>query len=225
MSGRDLSPYYEMNYDVLRERMVTEQLIWRGISDPRVLEVFRKVLRHKFVPPTLQDIAYSDHPLPVGEGQTISQPYMVALMTEKLGLTGDEKVLEIGTGSGYQAAILLELAREVYSVERYKTLADKAEEILKELGYKNIKIKVGDGTIGWEEHAPYDGIIVTAGAPDIPKSLLSQLNENGRLVIPVGGRFSQVLTLVEKKKDRFTTQDICGCVFVPLIGKEGWRGE
>lgn len=214
-----------MDYNLLRERMVREQLIGRGISDARVLNVFRKVERHKFVPQNLQEIAYSDHPLPVGEGQTISQPYMVALMTESLGLTGSERVLEVGTGSGYQAAILAELAKEVYTIERFEALADKAKETLEKLGYINIKIKVGDGTLGWVEHAPFDRIIVTAGAPHIPRSLVSQLNEDGKIVIPIGGTFSQVLTLVEKTRQKIMTQDICGCVFVPLVGKEGWRRD
>lgn len=212
-----------MDYEVLKSRMITEQLIPRGISDPRVLNAFKKVDRHRFVQSRFQDAAYADHPLPVGEGQTISQPYMVALMTELLSLKGHEKVLEIGTGSGYQAAILAELAKEVYSIERFKPLADKAEETLETLGYKNIRIKTGDGTLGWEEYSPFDRIIVTAGAPHIPTSLISQLNEDGKMVLPVGGSFSQVLTLVEKKSGEITTQEICGCVFVPLVGKEGWR--
>ena len=205
--------------------MVQEQLIPRGINEPRVLSAFRRVQRHKFVPNKMEDMAYSDHPLPVGEGQTISQPYMVALMTEKLALSGEEKVLEIGTGSGYQAAILAELAKEVYSMERFSPLANKAQETLASLGYNNIHIKVGDGTLGWKEFAPFDRIIVTAGAPHIPESLFEQLSENGKLVIPVGGSFSQVLTVAEKKRGKISQEEICGCVFVPLVGKEGWRRE
>lgn len=214
-----------MDYAILRERMIKEQLLPRGITDTCVLDTFSKVERHKFVPNNLQKIAYSDHPLPVGSGQTISQPFMVALMTERLALTKDDRVLEIGTGSGYQAAILAELAKEVYSIERYDPLAQKAKETLEELGYKNIKVKVDDGTLGWKECAPFDRIIVTAGAPHIPDSLVSQLKEGGKMVIPVGSNFSQVLTLVEKKNGKIETYDICGCVFVPLVGKEGWKGE
>lgn len=203
--------------------MVKEQLIPRGISDRRVLEAFDRVQRHKFVPLDMQKIAYADNPLPVGEGQTISQPYMVALMTEKLALKGDEKVLEIGTGSGYQAAILAELAKEIYSIERFTMLAERARETLECTGYKNVKIMTGDGTLGWGEYAPFDRIIVTAGAPHIPETLFAQLKEGGRMVIPVGGGLSQVLTVVEKEDGRIKAHDICGCVFVPLVGKEGWK--
>ncbi len=212
-----------MDYDILKVRMIAEQLIPRGISDKRVLDAFRKVCRHEFVPEKLQDVAYADYPLPVGEGQTISQPYMVALMTELLALKGGEKVLEVGTGSGYQAAILAELTKDVYSVERIEVLADKAREKLQGLGYKNVTVKIGDGTLGLQERAPFDAIIVTAGAPQMPKSLVSQLNENGRMVIPIGSGFSQVLTLAEKKGDKIIAREVCGCVFVPLIGKEGWK--
>lgn len=213
-----------INFDVSRERMVTEQLIPRGISEPRVLDAFRKVERHKFVPKKFEETAYSDHPLPIGDGQTISQPYMVALMTEKLELTGSEKVLEVGTGSGYQAAILAELAREVYSVERFEELAINADSLLKDLGYDRVEIKVGDGTLGWKEMAPFDRIIITAGSPDIPKSLISQLGNNGKLVIPVGSGFSQVLTVATKSNSKISKEEVCGCVFVPLVGAEGWKG-
>lgn len=198
-------------------------MIPRGISDERVREAFRKVPRHEFVSKSLSKEAYADHPLPIGESQTISQPYMVALMTECLRLKGGERVLEIGTGSGYQTAILAELAKEVYSVERLQALSIRAKENLDRLGYKNIKTKVGDGTLGWEDHAPYDSILVTAGAPEVPPALIKQLNENGRLAIPVGGTFSQALTVIEKKKGKAFSEEICGCVFVPLIGIEGWR--
>ena len=203
--------------------MIEEQLIPRGISDKRVLAAFREVERHEFVPRDDVESAYEDHPLPIGAHQTISQPYMVAIMTQCLEFKGDEKILEIGTGSGYQTAILATLAKEVYSVERVASLAAKAEETLKRLNYKNIKIKVGDGTLGWEEHAPYDGIIVTAAAPDVPDSYIKQLKVGGRLIIPVGARFSQVLTLVEKTTGGVTRSDICACVFVPLVGAQGWR--
>jgi protein-L-isoaspartate(D-aspartate) O-methyltransferase len=203
--------------------MVDEQLIPRGISDPRVLEAFRGVPRHRFVTEALSGEAYADHPLPIGEGQTISQPYMVAIMTQCLKLKGAESVLEIGTGSGYQTAILAELAKKVYSVERFPALADRARAALGELGYKNIEIKTGDGSLGWEERGPYDAIIVTAGAPEVPHSLVRQLADNGRLALPVGGAYSQALTVIEKKKGAAFSTEICGCVFVPLIGEEGWK--
>lgn len=213
----------KMDFDVLRDRMVNEQLVPRSIHDSRVLASFRKVPRHKFVKKEFQASAYSDHPLPVGEGQTISQPYMVALMTECLALTGREKVLEIGTGSGYQAAILAELAKEVITIERIEPLAKNAKEILGELGYTNVRVEVGDGTLGWKASGPYDRIIVTAGAPKIPSKLIEQLAVGGRLVIPVGSSLTQMLTLIEKKKDGLRTTEICGCMFVPLVGKGGWR--
>ncbi len=212
-----------MNYTALRNRMVEQQLIPRGISNERVLEAFRTVERHVFIPAELRDSAYEDHPLPIGEGQTISQPYMVALMTQCLDLKGDEKILEIGTGSGYQAAILATIVKEVYSVERVELLAKRAESALKKLGYNNVKIKVGDGTLGWKEYAPYDGIIVTAAAPKIPDTYMEQLSVGGKLVIPAGEMYSQVLTVVEKKTDGIRAREICGCVFVPLLGKEGWK--
>ena len=209
----------------MKKRMVDEQLIPRGIKDPRVLSAFYKVERHKFLPADLRSSSYADFPVPIGEGQTISQPYIVALMTECLDLTGQEKVLEIGTGSGYQAAILAELAKEVYSIERFTNLARSAEAILKELGYANVKIKVDDGTLGWVEMAPFDRIIITAASPRIPLPLTEQLKENGKLILPLGESFSQVLTVVEKKKGRLDSIGICGCVFVPLVGKYGWRNE
>jgi len=212
-----------MDYDVMRRRMVDEQLIPRGITSQAVLDAFTKVPRHEFVPETLRDASYGDYPLPVGNAQTISQPYMVALMTEALQLKGGEKVLEIGTGSGYQAAVLSEIASDVYSVERFAELADNAERTLSRLGYKNFHIKTGDGTLGWSEHAPYDGIIVTAGAPKIPQSLIEQLKDEGRLVIPVGNQWGQVLTVVQKTGSMIRQTEVCGCVFVPLIGKEGWE--
>jgi len=212
-----------IDLDKLKAAMVTEQLIPRNISDKIILEAFRKVPRHEFVPEDLRQSAYNDYPLPIGEDQTISQPYMVALMTECLKLKGGEKVLEIGTGSGYQASILAEIAGDVYSVERFKALADKASGVLNSLGYRNIHIKVGDGTLGWSEFAPYDGIVVTAGAPSIPDSLVKQLKDGGRLIIPIDrGGFGQVLTLVERVGPTIRTSDICACTFVPLIGKEGW---
>jgi protein-L-isoaspartate(D-aspartate) O-methyltransferase len=203
--------------------MVLHQLEKRGITDSRVLEAFLQVPRHAFVPPKFQEAAYADHPLPIGEGQTISQPYMVALMTQLLRLTGKERVLEVGTGSGYQAAVLSCLAREVYSIERVDSLAREARERLSGLGYGNVQITVGDGTCGWPEHAPYAGILVTAGAPALPEPLIEQLAEGGRLVVPVGGSFSQELTVVMKADGELRIWNEGGCVFVPLIGEHGWR--
>ena len=202
--------------------MVEQQLIPRGISDLSILKVLKKVERHKFVPEELLENSYGDYPLPIGEGQTISQPYIVALMTQSLRLKSDDKVLEIGTGSGYQTAILAELSANVYSVERISSLAERAARTLSELGYKNIEIKVGDGSLGWEEHAPYDAIIVTASCPGRPMTLLNQLADGGRLIAPIGDVFGQILTLFEKWRNSITSHQICGCVFVPLIGKEGW---
>ena len=214
-----------MDYEVLRKRMVEEQLIPRGIKNKKVIDAFYKVERHKFIPEDLRASAYADFPVPIGEGQTISQPYIVALMTECLELTGQEKVLEIGTGSGYQAAILAELAKEVYSIERFESLSKNTQEILKGLGYSNIKIKVGDGTLGWPEFAPFDRIIVTAATPKVPLPLTEQLKESGKLVLPLGESFSQVLTVIEKKKNGFESIEVCGCVFVPLVGKYGWQDK
>ncbi len=213
----------EIEFAQLRERMVATQIASRGIEDKRVLGVMAKVPRHRFVLPEYLDSAYEDHPLPIGEGQTISQPYMVALMTECLGLKGDEKVLEIGTGSGYQAAILAEISKEVYTIERVENLAERAKKVLSDLGYENVKVIIGDGSRGLEKEAPFDGIIVTAGAPILPKSLVDQLAEGGKMVIPVGGSFSQALLLVEKEKGKVKTTSVCGCVFVPLIGEYGWK--
>lgn len=212
-----------MDYETLRKVMVEEQLIGRGIKDKRVLDAMGKVPRHIFIEEALRSRAYGDYPLPIGEKQTISQPYMVALMTEALELRGNEKVLEIGTGSGYQSAVLAELCDKVYSVERIKSLAIKAREHLDSLKYMNVAIKIFDGTYGWIEHAPYDAIIVTAGAPEIPQSLIDQLVISGRMVIPVGDEFSQVLVKVEKNKDGIKTTNICGCVFVKLVGNYGWK--
>lgn len=208
-----------------RNRMVDTQLAPRDIVDIRVLEVFRKVPRHMFVKESLWDEAYGDFPLSIDFGQTISQPYIVALMTQCLELNGTEEVLEVGTGSGYQSAILAELAKQVYSIERHEELVTNARNILDQLGYTNIHIKTGDGTLGWEEFGPYDGIIVTAGAPSVPKTLKDQLRDNGRLVIPVGGTYSQTLTVVKRSGNKFTENQICGCVFVPLVGKYGWPGR
>lgn len=208
---------------MLRRRMVDEQLILRDIKNSRVLDVFKKVERHKFVPREFLTSAYADFPVPIGEGQTISQPYIVALMTEYLDLTGSERVLEIGTGSGYQTAILAELAREVFTIERFENLANQAQILLNELGYKNIRIKVGDGTLGWTEQAPFERIIITAASPVVPAPLSEQLKEGGKLILPLGETFGQVLTLVEKKQGILQYKDICGCMFVPLVGKYGLK--
>ena len=205
--------------------MIEIQLIPRGISDGRVLDAFKNVERHKFVPEENINSAYNDCPLPIGEGQTISQPYIVALMTQCLELDGSEKVLEIGTGSGYQTAILSLLCNKVYSVERIKRLAERAKRILKEEEFNNIEIKIGDGSLGWVERGPYDGIIVTAASPGVPESYLDQLADGGKLVIPVGGRFSQSLSVLEKKENKILTHEVCGYVFVPLLGEKGWKEE
>jgi protein-L-isoaspartate(D-aspartate) O-methyltransferase len=214
-----------MNFEILRKRMVEEQLIPRGINNPKILRAFYKVERHKFVPEEIRETSYADYPVPIGEGQTISQPFIVALMTECLGLLGDEKVLEIGTGSGYQTAILAELAKEVYTIERFEKLTRSAEETLQDSGYKNVKFKIGDGTLGWEELASFDRIIITAASPRIPLPLGAQLKEGGKLVLPLGETLSQVLTVVEKKKGKLESTQVCGCVFVPLVGKYGWQKE
>jgi protein-L-isoaspartate(D-aspartate) O-methyltransferase len=210
------------DYDLLLCDMVETQLIARGISAPRVLEAFRKVPRHAFVPENIRSSAYDDCALPIGEGQTISQPYMVAIMTELLKLKGGEKVLEIGTGSGYQTAILSGLCQKVYTMERIKALAQRAENILRGLGYHNVEYIVGDGTGGYLPQAPYAGILVTAGCPEIPAPLIEQLSEGGRLVVPVGERHLQTLTVLIKEKGKTRTEESIGCVFVPLIGKFGW---
>jgi protein-L-isoaspartate(D-aspartate) O-methyltransferase len=206
-----------------RLAMVEEQIQRRGIHDPRVLEAMAKIPRELFVSPDYQGEAYEDRPLPIGEGQTISQPYMVAIMTRSLELKGRERVLEIGTGSGYQAAILAELAGEVFTVERIPALGKRAMTTLRGLGYQNIFFLTGDGSKGWPEKAPFEGIIVTAGAPEIPRTLTSQLAEGGRLVIPVGPRYSQTLYKVTRAGDQFAEEDITGCVFVPLLGTFGWK--
>jgi len=210
-------------FDRLRRLMVDAQLISRGISDKRVLDAMSKVPRHLFVPERDRAAAYEDSALPIGSGQTISQPYIVAVMTELLGLKGGERVLEIGTGSGYQAAVLGLLAGQVFTVERIELLARGAEKTLQELGYRNIKILSGDGSLGLESEAPFDGIIVTAACPEIPPPLLDQLADGGRLVTPVGERHHQVLIRAEKQKGRIVASDTIGCVFVPLLGKFGWH--
>ncbi len=212
-----------MDFQELRDLMVTTQLIPRGIKDERLLRVMRKVPRHLFVDEYVQDKAYDDMALPIGDGQTISQPYMVAVMTELLELTGDEKVLEIGTGSGYQTAILAELSKEVFTIERFANLSDRAKEKLTALDYDNIRFMVGDGTKGWPEEAPFHRILVTAGAPDIPETLAAQLTEGGIIVIPVGDFLSQRLVKGRKHKEKLSEEYHTPCVFVPLVGEYGWK--
>lgn len=213
------------HYEEARRRMVAEQLVSRGVRDPRVLEAMAEVPRHFFVDEPEREQAYDDCALPIGEQQTISQPYMVAYMTELLELQGRERVLEIGTGSGYQAAVLSRLAAEVFSIERIESLARRAEEVLGRLGYRNVSIRVGDGSLGWPEQAPFDGIIVTAGAPEIPRPLVEQLGPSGRLVIPVGDRRGQVLHRVRRTDAGVEDLALTSCIFVPLIGARGWRLE
>ena len=214
-----------MNYELSRKAMVDLQCRARGVREERVLAALLKVPRHEFVQGALKERAYDDYPLPVGEGQTISQPYMVALMTEALDLGGGERVLEVGTGSGYQTAVLAELVKRVFSVERIELLAKQARALLDRLGYAHVLVKVGDGTLGWKEYSPFDRILVTAGSPDVPPTLLEQLKEGGKLVIPLGDTHSQVLTLVEKRNGKEVRNSLCGCTFVPLIGKQGWSPE
>lgn len=213
------------DFSKARLKMVEEQIISREIKDPRLIAAMEKVPRHLFVEEALQSQAYTDHPLPIGEKQTISQPYMVALMTEALLLTGREKVLEIGTGSGYQTAILAELSEKVFSVERIRPLAIRARQLLYELGYFNVEIKIFDGTFGWMEESPFDAILVTAGSPDIPETLIDQLATGGKLVIPVGDAFVQDLFRVTKTEGGLKKEDLGGCRFVKLIGKYGWENE
>src|SRR5512135_3504484 len=195
--------------------MVEEQIAARGVNDPQVLAAMRKVPRHEFLPEAIRGMAYQDSALPLGEGQTMSQPYMVALMSEILGLQGTERVLEIGTGSGYQAAVLAELCEKVYTVERVKVLADRARLALDRLGYRSVAIKVYDGTYGWKEMAPFDAIMVTAGAPDVPAPLVDQPKEDGRMVIPVGDRYGQVLLTIVKGPSGTVKERSIPCTFVP----------
>ena len=206
-----------------RERMVGEQLKRRGITDARVLDAMRRIPRHRFVEEGLAHNAYEDHPLPIGEGQTISQPYIVALMTSLLGLTGQEKVLEVGTGSGYQTAVLGALARRVCSIERLPRLAERARATLETLGVANVWIRVGNGALGWPDEAPFDRILVAAGGPSVPPPLVEQLVEGGRLVLPVGSAEDQVLTVVERAGGETRTRQCGECKFVKLVGKYAWE--
>jgi protein-L-isoaspartate(D-aspartate) O-methyltransferase len=213
------------NFEKERRRMVKEQLMERDIRDPRVLEAMATVPRHLFTPPEYRLMAYADGPLPIGERQTISQPYIVGLMTELLRLRGDENVLEVGTGSGYQAAVLAHLARRVHSIERHKPLAEQAAGILRRLGLQNVFIHIGDGSLGWPPDSPYEGIIVTAAAPHAPQPLLDQLADGGRLVIPVGGMAGQYLEVWQRQGVDFTHEALVPVAFVPLRGQYGWAED
>ena len=215
-----------MEFEELKQVMISTQIINRGINASKIISAFQKVPRHLFVPKMMTRQAYDDHPLGIGEGQTISQPYIVALMMQLLELKDNDIVLEIGTGSGYQTALLAEIAKEVYTIERIESLSGNARKVLRELGYENIYYQVGDGTLGWKmsqnNEKKFTKIIVTASSPEIPKSLIDQLAENGFLVIPTGGRISQNLILVRKEKGQLIKSNYGGCAFVPLIGEEGW---
>lgn len=212
-----------MNLSLERERMVKEQIVSRGIRDQKVLAAMKKIPRHLFVPDKWQALAYADRPLPIEMQQTISQPYIVALMTESLELSATDKVLEIGTGSGYQTAVLAEICKSVYSVELLPELMESARALLNRLGYRNIVAKLADGTFGWTEYQPYDAIIVTAGAPRLPRPLLDQLAEGGRLVIPVGDSQTQLLKKIVRRSDGFWEEQLLQCQFVPLRGEHGWQ--
>jgi len=216
---------FASNFEKARARMVEEQLIPRAINDPKILEAMRKVPRHLFVEDAMKNQAYGDFPLPIGRGQTISQPYIVALMTQALGLQRHEHVLEIGTGSGYQAAILSQVCEKVYTVERIDSLLVQARKVFDSLHYLNILTKLDDGTNGWQEYAPYDAIIVTAGGPKVPLPLLDQLADPGTLIIPVGDRGVQELRLVTKKDGELKEETIEFVRFVNLIGDHGWKND
>jgi len=211
-------------YETERRLMVEAQIQRRGIEEPGVVGAFLRVPRHKFVPEHLQEEAYRDCPLPIGFGQTISQPYMVATMTASAAINRDDRVLEIGTGSGYQAAILAELGAQVFSVERHESLSLGARKVLDQLGYDNIRLKVADGTLGWKSQSPFSAIVVTAGAPDIPEPLVDQLAVNGRLVIPIEAGFAQVLYIIKKLPSGIEKRRGERCTFVPLVGEHGWQG-
>lgn len=211
-------------YAAERQKMIQEQLVARQIHDPRVLGAMRNVPRHLFVPDELKPNAYEDRPLPIGNNQTISQPYIVALMVQALELKGSEKVLEIGTGSGYETAILAELCAQVFSIERLEDLAVAAQALLDRLGYRNVSIRVGDGTMGWQEHVPFDAIVVSASSPQIPRPLLDQLAPNGIFVLPMGEEELQSLVLLRKNKDGIKEEYLGECRFVKLRGAYGWEG-
>ncbi len=211
------------SYQPLLEEMISDQLIDRGITDDRIIEAFRSNPRHFFVPGKSREEAYADRPLPIESGQTISQPYIVALMTEALAPSSDDSVLEIGTGSGFQTAILASLAGQVFTVERKEVLLEKAKEVHGKLGLKNIRYRKGDGTKGWEEYSPFDRILGTGSVPEIPGPFIDQLDDGGRMVLPVGGRRQQRLTLLKKTEGEITRQESSYCSFLPLIGENGWQ--
>ncbi len=206
-----------------RQRMVDEQIVRRGLTEPRLLAAMRAVPRHEFVPAEYLDYAYDDGPLPIGSGQTISQPYIVALMTHLLALRGVERVLEVGTGSGYQAAVLAHMAAEVHTVEILPELAEQARVSLNRLGLNNVHCHLADGSLGWPKAAPYEGILVAASAPDVPPPLLEQLADGGRLVLPVGGRLSQELVVVTRQGEKYERRTVLSVAFVPLRGVHGWK--
>jgi len=208
-----------------REAMVTEQIVRRGVRDPRVLAAMRRVARHRFLPASSAAIAYEDRPAPIGFGQTISQPYIVAFMTELLALQPSDRVLEIGTGSGYQTAILAELAKEVVTIERHEELSARADAVLADLGYDNITLHMGDGSLGWPQFAPYDAILVTAGCPNVPAPLPEQLAVGGRLVCPAGSRTMQHMYRIVRSAQGLERTESIRCIFVPLVGAAGWAGE
>ena len=213
------------DFEEARQRMVERQLAARGITDERVLQAMREVPRHRFVPEDMWDMAYRDTPLPIGYGQTISQPYIVAYMTQMLHLTPEDRVLEVGTGSGYQVAILSRLAKEVYTIERVEELARHAKQVVQELGYDNIMFRVGDGGYGWPEAAPFDAIIVTAAAPEVPQPLIAQLAEGAPLVAPIGPTGYQELVRLTRRGGRTQIEHLVPVAFVPLVGEHGWREQ
>lgn len=215
------------DYSKLRERMVKRQIAGRGVRSKLVLDAMRKVPRERFLPRGRGLFAYDDSPLPIGDGQTISQPYIVAYMAECLALAGGEKVLEIGTGSGYAAAVLAEIAAEVYTIERIEGLATMARTVLEDLGYTNVQVRCGDGTLGWPEEAPFDGIVVSAGGPQVPDTLKHQLKTGGRLVIPIGRSkaYQELVRVTRVADDEFQAEDLVPVRFVPLVGEEGWSEE
>lgn len=223
MGFKNKSKEIENDFLKEREKMIDKQIIARNIKNQKVIEIMKMIPRHIFVRKEDVKKAYEDYPLPIGEGQTISQPYMVALMTECLELVNTDRTLEIGTGSGYQTSLLAKLSNEVYTIERFLVLIENAKKILDSFGIINIHYKVGDGTKGWDEYAPFDKIIVTAGAPEVPELLLKQLKDEGILVIPIGNTSIQRLTVFKKINGNIESKEVCGCTFVPLIGEFGWK--
>jgi len=213
------------NFKIQLQNMLKSQIISRGIKDKKVLKAISEIPRHYFVLEEYLDEAYADKPLPIGYNQTISQPYIVALMTELLELNENDRVLEIGTGSGYQTAILAKIAKEVYTIDRIPELVEFAKKNIAKLKLKNINFKIGDGTLGWKEFTPFDKIIVTAASPSIPNTLVNQLNNNGIMVIPVGPKYSQTLKVIRKINNKLNEENSIECIFVPLIGKEAWKEE